>query len=538
MVLLFGIYVALSFLNDPGGYLGTDTGGKVVTLHEMIERGSPTDLDVGYWASDWDPEGDLHPYFGTRLMDAGWIQVTTVPMVIAGYPLYSLGGYRLVLLLPMLGGVASAAAAQRLARSFGVDRKGQALAFWLVGLAGSVVIYSLDFWEHTIGLGAMAWATIMLLEAEDRPVVRRLGRGAASGLLWGLAFSMRTESLVYAAVMTATLLCHLGFVRKRLREAVEMGLATVVGLVAAIGLSSALERAVLGSGLRTGRAEATATGVGSEVWVRLREGLVTTFGFGAGNVGLVFGILVFALLATAIWMTSRGRTVNERWPVLAVGAFVPSVLYLSGHLGFVSGLFMTAPVAIAGVVLGRRGPGSPVVWGAIISLPVVWAFQYLGGAGPQWGGRYTLMSGFVLTVAGVKALPSMDRVVRVVLLVGSVAITMFGLVWMSVRTHQVADAGRMLRDRGDQVVVASSAAGFVPREFLPAIADRRWLKVTDERSLLRASEIVSAAGEDDFAVLLIGATDPDARIGVYRLTSEERVHFVLGAHLILATYER
>lgn len=323
-----GCDIALSFLNDPGGYLGTDTGGKVVTLHEMTERGSPTDLGIGYWASEWDPEGDLHPYYGTHLMDSGWIQVTTVPVVIAGYPLYALGGYRLALLLPMLGGVGCAAAARRLARRIGANLHGQTLAFWLVGLASSVVIYSFDFWEHTIGLAAMAWATIMLLEAEDRPIVRRLGRGVAAGLFWGLAFSMRTESLVYAAVMTATLLRHLGFVRKRLREAVETGFATVVGLVAAIGLSGFLERAVLGSGLRTGRAGATAAGVGSEAWVRLREGLVTTFGFGPGDDGIVFGILVFVLLALAVWATSRDREVNERWPVLAIGALVPSVLYL------------------------------------------------------------------------------------------------------------------------------------------------------------------------------------------------------------------
>lgn len=199
---------------------------------------------------------------------------------------------------------------------------------------------------------------------------------------------------------------------------------------------------------------------------------------------------------------------------------------------------MTAPVAIAGVVLGRRGPGSPVVWGALISLPVVWAFQYLGGAGLQWGGRYTLMSGYVLTVAGVKALASVERVVRGVLLFGSVAIMVFGLAWMSVRTHQAADAGRELRDRGEQVVVASRGAGFLPREFLPAITERRWLKATDEDDLVRASEVVTAAGDDDFAVLFVEGADHPERIGSYRRASEEELPFLTGGHLLLVTYLR
>lgn len=178
------------------------------------------------------------------------------------------------------------------------------------------------------------------------------------------------------------------------------------------------------------------------------------------------------------------------------------------------------------------------MWGAILSLPVVWAFQYTGGAGPQWGGRYTLMSGFVLTVAGVKALPSLDRVVRGSLLFGSVAITVFGLAWMSVRTHQVADAGRELRDRGDQVVVASRSAGFLPREFLPAIAERRWLMASSDADLVQASEVVTATGDGDFAVLFVeGAVHPK-RIGSYRSVSEEELPFLTGDHLVLVTYVR
>ncbi|HET7718403.1 MAG TPA: hypothetical protein VFK43_00460, partial [Acidimicrobiales bacterium] len=37
-------YLALSFLNDPHGYLGTDTGGKVATLRAM-EQGRTLDPD-------------------------------------------------------------------------------------------------------------------------------------------------------------------------------------------------------------------------------------------------------------------------------------------------------------------------------------------------------------------------------------------------------------------------------------------------------------------------------------------------------------
>ena len=107
---LLAVYVGLSFANDPRGSLGSDTGAKVATLKVMDARGR-LDPDVGYWAERWDPDGSLHPLYNTIHVDHRWVQVTTLPVLYAAYPLYVLGGYRAALLLPMLGAVAAALAA-------------------------------------------------------------------------------------------------------------------------------------------------------------------------------------------------------------------------------------------------------------------------------------------------------------------------------------------------------------------------------------------------------------------------------------------
>src|SRR5688572_32604641 len=110
---------------DPAGYLGTDTGSKVATL-EVMDRARAFDLDVGYWAEDLDPDGTLHPLYQSSHKDDGsWVAVTTLPLLVAARPLYALGGYRLTLILPMLGSVAVALAAAALARRLG-DRDGAA----------------------------------------------------------------------------------------------------------------------------------------------------------------------------------------------------------------------------------------------------------------------------------------------------------------------------------------------------------------------------------------------------------------------------
>ena len=96
--------------NDPGGYLGTDTGGKVATLRAMDQR-ADFDPDIGYWAETLDPTGELHPLYYTNHVGDRWVNATTLPALLAAQPLYRAGGYRAALALPMLGALACALAA-------------------------------------------------------------------------------------------------------------------------------------------------------------------------------------------------------------------------------------------------------------------------------------------------------------------------------------------------------------------------------------------------------------------------------------------
>src|SRR5436190_18491026 len=136
-------------------------------------------------------------------------------MLYPAYSLYVMGGLRAFLLLPMLGGVLAELAALALARSGG--RGDGWLAFWAIGLSTPLLVYALDFWEHTLGAAAMLWAVVLLVD-----VVRgdRAWRGAlAAGALFGLAATMRTEALIYGFVAVATagvMLCREHTDRRRI----------------------------------------------------------------------------------------------------------------------------------------------------------------------------------------------------------------------------------------------------------------------------------------------------------------------------------
>ena len=195
---LLVVYAVLSSLLDPRGTLGSDSAGKLATLRAIDQRGA-IDVDVGYWAEDVDPTGEFHPLYYTNRVGGKWVQVTTLPQLVVAYPLYRVVGPRAVLLFPMLGALLTALAARALARRLSTDRGW--VAFWVVGLTTPVAIYALDVWEHSLGLGLMAWGAVFLLDVAA-------GRGGwraalAGGLLFGAAATMRTEALVPLAVASA-----------------------------------------------------------------------------------------------------------------------------------------------------------------------------------------------------------------------------------------------------------------------------------------------------------------------------------------------
>jgi len=224
-LVLLAFYMTCTFaLNDPRGTLGTDTGSKLATLHTMDSDGSLVP-EVGYWAAPADPNGDVHPLFYTFKVDGKWVNVTTLPMVYAAYPLYELGGDRAVLLLPMLGSLLCALAARALARRLG--RGSGWSAFWVMGLLSPVAIYALDFWEHSLGLALMLWGVVWLLRVLDDE--RALLTGVIAGALFGAAVTMRNEALVYLAVCGGiTCVVFLHRTRAWLRT-IGLGLTVLVG---------------------------------------------------------------------------------------------------------------------------------------------------------------------------------------------------------------------------------------------------------------------------------------------------------------------
>lgn len=530
-LLLLAAYGALSLLDDPHGVLGADSGGKLATLQVMHERGT-WDPDVGYWAAAADPTGSLHPLYYTNRVGDRWVQVTTLPMLELARPLYEIGGLRAVLLLPMLGSVLTALAARAFARRLG--SRGW-IAFWAVGLATPVAVYALDFWEHALGLGLVAWGLVLAYDVCVRRAGGRVALGA--GLLFGAAASLRTEALVYVVVACAAIAVAAAR-RRAWRRGVASLVATGIGVLLALAVNQLVELATLGTGLRVGRTATAAAGTGSGVGDRVREALTTavgTNGFYPGS-EVVIGVVLVALIGAAaiLLLDERHRSRTVGYACL-VGVLVILGARLAAGMGYVPGVLTASPLAAAGLVAGWRTRASRwLLVVACAAAPLIWIAQYSGNMRPQWGGRYLLVSGALLAVVGVVAVAPRPRALVPLVALG-LALTMWSVVNLSVRSHRIADGMALLVARHDAAVISTEA--HLLREggafYEPS---RHWLTATGPGALRRAMVVVGRAGDREVAVV---ATDPSTlpeRLAGFERAGDAHLEIRPGEHLTVVTY--
>jgi hypothetical protein len=108
----------------------------------------------------------------------------------------------------------------------------------------------------------VAWGAVLLVDI--RRGARSWGWAAVAGVSFGVAATMRTEALVYAAVVGATFGFAMSRERRSLIHAMRIGGAMLAGLSLPVLANVLLERAVLGTDMRSGRAAGVASASGAQ----------------------------------------------------------------------------------------------------------------------------------------------------------------------------------------------------------------------------------------------------------------------------------
>jgi hypothetical protein len=173
---------------------------------------------------------------------------------------------------------------------------------------------------------------------------------------------------------------------------------------------------------------------------------------------------------------------------------------------------------------------------ALLSLPLVWALQFTGGAQPQWGARYILPSGFVLVTLGAASLTLMERWARRAVVGLAVVVTCFGLAWLSVRSHDVARAETALARRPEPVLVSRIA--HLAREGGAYMERHRWLTAVTDADEADAARVVREAGLDRFGLVELDSDAAVHQIQGFDRKGTTQMPFLPGVTLRVTTYER
>ncbi|MFW2382813.1 MAG: hypothetical protein ACN4GZ_13735, partial [Acidimicrobiales bacterium] len=434
--------------------------------------------------------------FGTARREAGWINITSLPMVMATKPLVGLVGPRGLLVFPLLGSVLACLAAGELGRRFGATswRPG----FWVAASCSPISVYALDFWEHSLGLGLMmagVASLLYVLDASSPP----LGWAAGSGLAFGLAATMRTEALVYGFV--AGLVCLLGGSRTSPgMRVVRSGCMAVAALVPLI-VNQLAEAAVYGSALRSDRAAGALQTTGSiGVVQRLQEGILIT----ASPINLVhpLSMAMAALVAVGVvWLAwALLSETDPSRPAALCGLVVLLVFLRLVTFGptFIPGMLAAVPAAGLGIaaLIKRRDVTLGVL--LLAPIPLVWATQYPGAAEAQWAGRYILTSGLVLAVFGAVVVARSNPRLVAGFLAANLFMTVLGVTYLVNRTNDFGSANRTVAGMDGVVVFTES---FLAREGAPLGWEREWLSARDEGQRQVVVRILDQRGLDGFTLI-------------------------------------
>lgn len=493
--MLFAIYVVVSLFTDPNGYLSTDVGGKTASLEAMVVRGD-WDPDIGYWFEDADPDGEFYPFSHTTFTpNEQWVNTTSLTMIYPMRPLWAVGGARLALLIPILGAVATAMAAGALERRLNPNSTGT-WSFWIVGLATPTFVYALDLWEHTLGLAGMAIGVVAVHDIINNRNPTRAAAIAGAG--YGFAATMRQEALVYGLI--AGLLVTVMAVRRHsMRAALTRGMVMAVSTVAMLAAHTIVEYVSLGGPLRLQRSATTVASATGTV-DRIRAIAATLFFPFNGDHPLSYGMGI-ALLVGIFWLTVDVLDDRDRFlPRLIVISSVVfcALFYLVFGPRFVPGLVPTTPLAVVGVAAAWRLRSWFVLIVAVLPLPILFAVQFPAGAIPQWGGRYLLLTGLVLTVAAIALLREHHRSLLMGFAACGLAVTLFGVTWTEIRKDQVTDDWDTIEavTETDEVVVWRN---FVDaREAGSVLIGERWLSAWDEETQENLAVVLRQENVDQF----------------------------------------
>lgn len=384
-----------SLLSDGAGFWSVDSAVRFVQTESLL-RNSLRDFSVPYPAASLDPHGQFFP-FGPwfHFSRHGKFYLSYQPYFSAlSAPLYALIGPTGLLVLPILGGLATVLITYHVTR-----RIEPSLApMWSLALAVGtpLAIYSAVYWDHSVVTALAAGAVALAIGAVDsRPSPFRL---ALAGALLGVGLWFRSEMYVFA---TTFLVAWIIWGDDRIRGAV----AALVGLGIPGGAVWILNTHLVGSplgwkaeGLAVGRFHSVLDALSGHrvaLWLVDKLGnayyqLLSPEYYAFTPRSITVGLTVSLLLMAGGAVLRRGVHTRSERAILAGAVIAAGTTFaLIAARPDVSGLLPSLPFLILVMMPGSLSRGERFLWTLVLLYVLVVIITGTHG-GMQWGPRYLL----------------------------------------------------------------------------------------------------------------------------------------------------
>ncbi len=504
------------------GFATGDAGVKLWQVQGMLRTGD-LHAPLAYPGAIYDPEHQYSPFVEPWSM---WFEGQpyseyTSPFIWLSAPLYAVFDHAGLLLLPWLSGAAIILMTAWLAWRVRPDRWA-CLAPLIAGLSSPLLLYSLEFWEHTPGAALAVFALVGVIKAVDSR--RRALWLMLSGMAIGLGLTMRAELYVYPVALVIGLLAT---PPRRLKSTADSaqrvetrwgqtlraaGWLAIGGLIAA-GPWWLYQAVTWGSPFGPRLQQNVPVLGGTEMLARLGDSTGRNWSMlwpaqgGAllGGLLLALGLLAlitYALRRKVFWIADFGFWLGL--VLLVAIAVLLTVNVLQGVRP--DDLLTTFPIVLLLLVPAPRVNPSPATSGQqptpiirfLLAVPLSFVILVLlvspFQGGIQWGPRFLLPVIPPLSVVVIDRVGGLWGVIgrsrRAGLAAAFLALFIAGIIstWQGVHFMRKAQTAsefmsEMIRQMPERVVV--SDAWFLPQAAPYALPDKIWYLTEDEPGLFK-----------------------------------------------------
>lgn len=508
---LIVLLVQTALFTQSAAIRGFATGDGSVKLWQVqgILRSGDLNAPLAYPGAVYDPDHQYAPFVEPWAFwkNGHFYTEYTSPFIWASVPFYAAFDHAGLLVLPWLSGLALVLLSAWLAWRVRPDRS-SAFVPIIVGLSSPLLVYSLEFWEHTPGTALAVFPLVGVIKALDSR--RRALWLILSGAAIGLGLTMRAELYVYPLAIVIGLV-----VTRSTLPLVRSIMWLAVGGLLVAGPWWLYQFVTWGSPFGPRVQQNVPILGGTEMLTRLGDstgrnwtmvwpgqGESTTLLFGLLMALLLLTLVIWVLRRRVFWIADFGFWIGVVILIVMAAALIWQLAQgqrpddLLTTFPFVLLLLLPAPRVDPSLAPDNQQPSTITHFLTVVPLTFVALVILLSPfhGGIQWGPRFLLPIIPPLAVVIVNRLAGQwGRVYRsgraglalvaIVLLLAGGYSTWLGVKFMQAGQISSEFMSEMIRNSPEKVVV--SDAWFLPQGAPYVFSDKIWLMAEDEKQMFQ-----------------------------------------------------